>query len=186
MLNFIKRAIFLFMELISTLYAKRRCGSYGEGFTVNMPCAFNRRTIIGNDCHFNGLRILGNGPVRIGDHFHSGTDILIFTENHNYAFGETLPYDDKYIEKEVVIGNAVWLGTRIIILPGAHIGDGVVVQAGSVVSGVIPDGAVIGGTPAKVIKYRDMDRFRELSSKGLYLKADPFSKRVLKIFSNKR
>jgi acetyltransferase-like isoleucine patch superfamily enzyme len=169
MINFGKRLVFLVLELLSTIYAKSRCGSYGEGFRVNMPCAFNSKTMIGTDCHFNGLRVVGNGPVRIGDHFHSGSENLIFTVNHNYSSPDSLPYDEQDIFKEVVIGKAVWFGTRIIVLPGTQIGDGVVVQAGAVVSGKIPDGAVIGGNPAKVIKYRDMDRFRELSSKGLYV-----------------
>lgn len=169
MLNFIKRMIFVIIEIISTKYAKHRCASFGEGLRVNMPCAFNSKTVIGNDCHFNGLRVVGEGPVRFGDHFHSGSEILIFTQNHNYNTPDTLPYDEGYIYKKVVIGNAVWFGTRIVVLPGTQIGDGVVVQAGSVVSGKIPDGAVIGGNPATIIKYRDMDRFKELSSKGLYV-----------------
>ncbi len=35
-------------------------------------------------CHFNGMRIVGDGRVVIGDHFHSGSEILIITQNHNY------------------------------------------------------------------------------------------------------
>lgn len=55
----------------------------------------------------------------------------------------------------VVIGDDVWIGTRVIILPGVKIGNGVIIAAGAVVTKDIPDYAVAGGVPAKVIKYRN-------------------------------
>lgn len=61
----------------------------------------------------------------------------------------------------MVIENNVWLGIGVIILPGSHIEEGCIVQAGSVVMGRIPAGAVVGGHPAKLIKYRDMAHYEE-------------------------
>ncbi len=55
----------------------------------------------------------------------------------------------------VVIGDDVWIGTRVIILPGVKIGNGVIFADGAVVTKDIPDYAVAGGVPAKVIKYRN-------------------------------
>lgn len=69
---------------------------------------------------------------------------------HNSAF-ENSPLRDN---REVVIGNDVWIGANVIILPGVKIGDGAVIAAGAVVTGDIEPYAVAGGVPAKIIKYR--------------------------------
>ena len=55
---------------------------------------------------------------------------------------------------EVVIGNDVWIGMRVIIMPGVKIGNGVVIGAGAVVTKDVPDFAIVGGVPAKIIRYR--------------------------------
>jgi acetyltransferase-like isoleucine patch superfamily enzyme len=56
------------------------------------------------------------------------------------------------VNSSVVIGAGTWLGTGAVILPGAAIGRNVVVAAGAVVRGKVPDYAVVGGVPAKVIR----------------------------------
>lgn len=53
-----------------------------------------------------------------------------------------------------VIGNDVWIGTRAIIMPGVRIGNGVIIGAGAVVTKDIPDYAIVGGIPARILKYR--------------------------------
>jgi acetyltransferase-like isoleucine patch superfamily enzyme len=55
---------------------------------------------------------------------------------------------------DIVIGNDVWIGTGATILSGVHIGHGAVVAAGAIVTKNVPDYAIVGGAPAKVIKYR--------------------------------
>ena len=57
-------------------------------------------------------------------------------------------------EKPVYIGDDVWIGDRVIILPGVHVGDGCVIAAGSVVTKDVPRYTVVGGVPAKVIRER--------------------------------
>jgi len=57
--------------------------------------------------------------------------------------------------KPIVIGNDVWLGVGCKILPGVTINDGAIIAAGSIVNEDIPAKAIVGGNPAKVIKYRD-------------------------------
>ena len=62
--------------------------------------------------------------------------------------------DQPKIEKDVIIGADVWLGTNTVVLAGVTIGDGVVVAAGAVVTRDVPAGAIVGGVPAKVIGWR--------------------------------
>lgn len=84
-----------------------------------------------------------------------GPDVIIITGNHEFNRidipmrdqGETRP-------ESVVIDDDVWIGTRSIILPGVHIEKGAIIGAGAVVTKDVPEYAVVGGNPAKVIKYR--------------------------------
>ena len=106
----------------------------------------------------------------------SGTIIAreceIWTSNHNYDSNdlEAIPYDKRMIEKTVTIGENCWIGSRVTIIPGVKIGEGVVVGAGSVITKDVPDYAVIGGNPARVLKYRDVDRYKKLKSENkIYL-----------------
>lgn len=128
---------------------------------MNYKSRFTMSTEIGTDCHFNGMKIEGRGTVQIGDHFHSGREILVITEYHNYE-GTRLPYDHTTIFKDVTIGRNVWIGTRVTLLGGITIGEGAIVQAGSVVIQDVPPLAIVGGAPAKVFKMRDKDHYERL------------------------
>ncbi len=57
-------------------------------------------------------------------------------------------------EKQIVVGDDVWLGYGAIILPGVTIGDGAIIGAGTVVTKDVPPYAIVGGNPAKVIRFR--------------------------------
>lgn len=168
-INKLKILYFSIQTKYYTFFAKLKIEKYGLGIRVNYKSNFTSFTIIGNDCHFNGIDIIGVGKVIIGDHFHSGSSILIITQNHNYFNPDFLPYDNKDIIKEVIIGNSCWIGSRVIILPGTIIDDGVVVQAGTVLFGKIPKGAIVGGNPWKIIKYRDIDKYDQLVKDNKYI-----------------
>lgn len=165
----IKGFIFASIRFLSTKYAKLKVGSYGKRFTVNFPSFFTPLTFVGDYCHFNGIKIRGGGNCFIGSYFHSGDEILIFTQNHNYAAPTLLPYDDADVFKDVRIGKYVWFGSRVTILPGTIIGDGCVIQAGAVVGGTYAENAVIGGNPAKIYKFRNHDLVRRLVQEGKFL-----------------
>ena len=168
MLESIKPFIFRMLRVTCTAYARRKVARHGVGFTVNFPCMFSPSTEIGNYCHFNGMKVRGLGRLSIGDYFHSGEDILILTQNHNYKNPAVLPYDDVIVPRDVCIGAYVWIGSRAMILPGTELGDGCIVQGGAVVSGRFAPNAVIGGNPAKVIRYRDAALVERLVAEGRF------------------
>lgn len=139
----------------------------GIGLWVGGESSITSNTYLGNYVNFCGMTIMGEGKVTIGNYFHSGIENLIITQNHDYE-GEAIPYDDKFIYKEVKIGDFVWLGSRVLILPGTTIGEGAIIQGGSVVHGEIPPYAIAGGNPAKVFKYRNIEHFKKLKALGKF------------------
>lgn len=108
------------------------------------------------------------GGVSIGDYFHTGRGLTIFSANHDYDSDDKIPYGDNVILKEVVIGDFVWCGANVTILPGIHIGDGAIIGSGSVVTKDVPECAVVGGNPARILKYRNKESFYRLKSEGMY------------------
>lgn len=122
-----------------------------------------------NNIHIQpGCKLFGNGGITIGEGTVMAHDIQILTQNHVYDAEdlECIPYDKRYENKEVIIGKYVWIGAGVMILPGVKIGDGAVIGAGAVVVKDIPEGAVAGGNPAKVLKFRNMENFNKLKVEG--------------------
>ena len=155
----IKYKMLGFWTCIAVRHRAKSCGE-------NLNCGdnkvrVNRNTTIGNNCWLGGIDILGVGEVEFGDYVHTGKNITIISDNHNYE-GETIPYDETVIKKTTRISSFVWLGANVTILPGTSIGEGAIIQAGAVVHGEIPPYAIAGGNPAKVFKYRDIEHFKEL------------------------
>jgi acetyltransferase-like isoleucine patch superfamily enzyme len=108
------------------------------------------------------------GGVAIGRYFHPGRGLTIFSSNHNYAAGTRIPYDHIQHLLPVAIGDFVWCGANVTILPGVTVGEGAVIGAGSVVVKDIPRCAVVGGNPARVLKFRDIEHFDRLKAAGLF------------------
>jgi acetyltransferase-like isoleucine patch superfamily enzyme len=108
---------------------------------------------IGDRCVIGrGSHIIAHHSIQIGDDVFTGPYVYITDQNHGYAdpeipIGRQLPRNTA-----VSIGSGTWLGAGAIILPGACIGRNVVVAAGSVVRGEIPDRCVAAGVPAKVVR----------------------------------
>ena len=134
-------------------------GTYVYGAGVNIT----PYTTIGN---FTGwgknVKIYGDGEVTIGNFTAIAEDTVIYTQNHDYDHDERLPFGPKYICKPVRIDDYAWIGLRCFILPGTHIGEGAVIQAGSVVGGDIPPCAIAGGNPARVFGMRDIEHYNRL------------------------
>ena len=105
----------------------------GENFFANFDCVF-----------------LDAAPIEIGDNCMIGPKTCIYAVSH--------PIDPEERKKginlpeKVSIGNNVWIGGGVTILPGVSLGNNVIVGAGSVVTKSFPENVVIAGNPAKIIK----------------------------------
>ena len=102
-----------------------------------------------------GIRCQLHGDVAIGDDVMMGPETLVYTANHDFS-DLSLPMIDqgRTTPRPVVIEDDVWIGARVIILPGVTIGTGSVVGAGSVVVRDVPPRSVVAGNPARVVKER--------------------------------
>ncbi|MGE6167753.1 acyltransferase [Aeromonas media] len=162
----------LIRQVISFMFTRLailRVGSYKGLPKVNFYSRFTPHTHLGRNCHFNGFLIRGKGKVLIGDNFHSGKDVLIINSYHQYDGGDAIPYDSKNtIDKDVVIEDNVWVGDRVIILGGVRIGEGAIIQAGSVVVNDVQKCSIVGGAPAGHFKYRDIVSYETLKDRGLF------------------
>ncbi|MGM0122858.1 hypothetical protein IGI37_000224 [Enterococcus sp. AZ194] len=100
--------------------------------------------------------IIAGDTVKIGKNVMIGPEVMIFTQNHKILPSSQLLIEGGMEKRPVFISDGVWIGARVILLPGADIGEGAVIAAGSVVPGKsYPKNAIIGGNPAKVIKFRE-------------------------------
>ncbi|KMK08943.1 acyltransferase [Pluralibacter gergoviae] len=167
MLYKIKRLFRFFLKFLYTQYVRRKARNIGYKPKVNYFTRVTSNTELGNNFNSNGLKVLGSGCVKIGDNFHCGFGCIILTENHNHA-GTLIPYDSTYITKDTLIGDNVWFGINVIILPGVTIGEGAIIQAGSVVVKDVPELAIAGGHPAKVFSWRDNKHYFELKNNRLF------------------
>ena len=150
-----------------TMLVKRRAARVGINCCAQKYTCVTSNTYLDDFVNFNGTKITGKGKVIIGKYFHSGECCLMITDTHNYE-GETIPYDTSDIVRDIIIDDFVWIGSRVIILGGVHIGEGAIIQAGSVVVSDIPSCAIAGGSPAKVFKYRDIEHFNRMKSEKKY------------------
>lgn len=141
----------------------------GDDFIVNGPSRLSPNSRLGDNVKFNGMEVRGDGYLEIGDNFRSAPGCVIVTRNHDYDGGDAIPYDDTYVRDEVIIGDNVWFGVNVIVVPGVEIGEGAIIQAGSVVTEYIPKGAIAGGHPAEVFSYRDMEHYENLKQEGKFV-----------------
>ena len=110
-----------------------------------------------------------DGGVEIGEYFHTGRGLTIFSSNHKYDNDKFIPYSTERIRKKVVIEDFVWCGANVTILPGVRLGEGSIIGAGSVVTKDVPAFAIACGNPAKVVKYRDIEAYKKLKEEKKFV-----------------
>lgn len=142
-------------------------GTYiAKGSTISC-----KNVLIGQGTRINGsIKLKGGDTIHIGKYCAIGEDVDILSTNHTTSTinmqnvlqieitGTVTPANKKGVE----IGNNVWIGDRVIILPGIKIGDGAVIGAGSVVTKDVSPFCIHAGNPAKFIKKRFEDDVIEL------------------------
>lgn len=111
---------------------------------------------IGAGGHINCL-----GGVEIGDNVQISRNVVIYSANHDYQ-GDAIPYDDSYRLGKVKIGDSVWIGMGVKILPGVTIGEGAIIGMGTVVSKDVPPMAILVGGESRIVGIRDHAHYSEM------------------------
>lgn len=102
-----------------------------------------------------GLNAFISGPTDIGKYVMMGPNCMIYTRNHEFKKKDVPMLFQGYQEsKKVIIEDDVWIGGRVIILPGVKVGKGAIIGAGSVVTKDVDPYSIVAGNPAKKIKER--------------------------------
>jgi len=152
---------------ISNRIRGKKAISYGVGFTlgysnrIEVNGETNKINLeIGENCIFGDYNhIVANCKVTIGDNallasriFISDTNHGLYKDSNNVSKPSEAPkYRNLHFE-EVSIGDNVWIGENVAILPGVHIGNGCVIGANSVVTKSIPSNSIAVGNPVRIIK----------------------------------
>lgn len=153
-------------------------GHISEAYYLNRYDYFRKRYNILSDFGFNGtdIRIYGEGEILLGDNSYIGTNSTIqLTKGHKVFIGRhcqishnvrmytssadpdqdfTLPKTKSPKTGDIIIGDGVWIGANVFINPGLTIGNNAVIGANSVVTKDVPPLAIVGGVPAKLIRFK--------------------------------
>jgi acetyltransferase-like isoleucine patch superfamily enzyme len=116
---------------------------------------FGKNITVGENVFINsGCRFQDQAGITIGDGALIGHNVVLATLNHGFQ------PDDRSTTypAPIRIGKNVWISANATIVPGITIGDNAIIAAGAVVSKDVPDNAVVGGVPAKIIKFIDANK----------------------------
>lgn len=129
--------------------------SCGQNVNIEKGAAFDSRVSLGDNSGI-GVNASIAAYVTIGNDVMMGPDCMLFTTNHGMGDINVPMWKQPFTEpKPIVIEDNVWIGARVIILPGVRVGRGSVIGAGSVVTHDVEPYSVVGGNPAKLIRYRE-------------------------------
>ena len=134
--------------------ARHMLTSCGENVNVERHARFGRGVTLGDRSGI-GINASIGEQTHIGSDVMMGPDCMIYTRNHRFDRLDIPMREQGYGPVEPVeIGDDCWIGGRVTILPGVHVGNGAVIAAGAVVTKDVPPYAVVGGVPAKIIYNR--------------------------------
>ena len=126
----------------------------GEGCYIELPFHANwggSHVHIGSGVNANSnLTLVDDGHIYVGDRVMFGPNVTVATANH--PIDPSLRLKDYQYNKDVYIGDNVWIGAGVIIVPGVHIGENTVIGAGSIVTKDIPANVVAVGNPCRILR----------------------------------
>lgn len=126
----------------------------GKNVNIEKGAHFSSELSIGDNSGI-GVNAQIAPYVTIGNDVMMGPDCMMYTTNHGMERTDIPMWKQKSSSPDpIVIGDDVWIGSRVIILHGVHIGNGSVIGAGSVVTKDIPPYSIVGGNPARIIRSR--------------------------------
>ncbi len=135
--------------------------SYGKNFRFDPYGLYSFSNIsVGDDVNlgYKPVLLAGKSKIKIGNKIMFGPEVILVGGGHNTSIVGKYMYDvhEKRPEDDlgVVLEDDVWIGARAVVLRGVTIGRGSIVAAGSIVTKDVPSYSVVGGIPAKVIKFR--------------------------------
>jgi maltose O-acetyltransferase len=145
-----------FFYSLRYFFVKRIIKQCGRNVIVKNKCYFGNgnRLSVGDRTQLGQNSKLG-GAITLGNDVLMGPDVVMMATSHAYDRVD-VPINQQGAEEEqeIVIGDNVWIGTRVIILPGVKIGSHSIIASGAVVSKSFEEYSIIGGVPAKLIKKR--------------------------------
>lgn len=142
----------------STIHMRARV-FYPKGIKIGAGTIIGERAVLDGRGQLPGSR----GRIVIGDHVDIASEVQIWTSEHDL---ESATWEA--IEEPVEIGDYVFIGPRAVILPGVKIGRGAVIAAGAIVTKDVPEMAIVGGVPAKVIGERKSELNYKLGRARLF------------------
>lgn len=114
---------------------------------------------IGEGCLINHNNVLQagkvDGKIKIGNYVHTGANVMMIAFNHAFDTRDIPTIQQDYYDSDIIIEDDVWIGGGSILLAGITVGKGAIIAAGAVVNEDVPPYAIVGGVPAKVLKYRN-------------------------------
>lgn len=133
----------------------------GEHCAIATNCAIFARESgqqasfnVGDGTHIGDFTIIDVcDDVIIGNDVALGPLCILYTHDHDYEKSDSAAWKGPLKKGKITIGNGAWIGARVTILPGVTIGPRAVVAAGAVVTKDVPAGALVGGVPARVLKF---------------------------------
>jgi len=112
---------------------------------------------LGRGCYLNKnvrLGSSGSASLSLGDKVMVGPNVVMDTSRHNDARTDVPMQDQGMAYAPIAIGDGVWIGANAVVTCGVTVGRGCIIGAGAVVTRDVPDFAVVGGVPARLIRMR--------------------------------
>jgi maltose O-acetyltransferase len=157
---FFKQIFHLFAYYIVDSVIGRKKANIGKHSKIHPTVILRQgeRITIGSNCLINHNNVLQAGKFRgrisIGNYVQTGANVMMFAFNHGTELNDIPMIEQDYDDGDIVIGDDVWIGAGSVILSNVRIGKGAIIASNAVVNRDVPENAIVGGVPAKILKYR--------------------------------